>query len=117
MDLSVKKFLKILRLELEHLQDRMDVLEDDYRGLRRQGEASAHLVKENLALFESEKRSFQHFITILDGLGPEEFTDVTDAACRVKQCFVAEIEASGLARAAYVSAERKIDRAARYVRE
>jgi hypothetical protein len=113
--LIMAKFLKILKVELEDLQGHLDLLESDYQSMLAERRTTEHVARENAAVFENEKRCLSHFAEIVGQTDMNAFVGLDALVDHLKRRFVAEVESCGYARAAYVFAERKMQKVARYV--
>jgi hypothetical protein len=115
--LTVTKFRKVLRAELEHLIEHIDLLITHYDSLAQERKTTEHVCRENTALFQNERQCFCHFIRILDDLrlAPQARVDAYAEALRC--LFRREVKDGGYAKAALVFAERKIDKVRHYVTE
>ena len=111
----ITKFLKVLRIELEDLHDDIELLVEDTMQRFKDHNITEHVCYENIAVLRSEEFGIKHFIEIIDATDPAAFDSIDAVAGHLKQAFEAEIRRSGLARAAYILAERKIERVSRYV--
>jgi hypothetical protein len=113
--LIMAKFIKILKAELEDLEGHLDLLEADYQSMLAERRTTEHVARENAAVFENEKRCLSHFVEIVAKTDVKAFAGLDALADHLKRRFVEEVETCGYARAAYVFAERKIDKVVRYV--
>jgi hypothetical protein len=113
----MRKFVKILRVELEDLQDDLKLLVDGHREQFARNEITEHVCLENIGTLRSEELGVAHFLRELDQVDTGGFNDLDALVEHVKQAFKGDIARSGLARAAYFLAELKIKRVARYVRD
>lgn len=109
------KFIKILNVELEDLESHIDLLEDDSRGMRERRQSTEHVTRENMAVFENEKRCLRHFATTVAQTDPEEYGTLDELIAHLKERLLAEVHECGYVHAAYVFAERKMEKVARYV--
>lgn len=110
-----RKFLKVLRVELEDLHEDIELLIADTMQRFRAHSITEHVCFENIAVLRSEEYGIRHFVEIVDATDPEAFETLDVLSAHLKQAFEQEIERAGLARAATILAERKIDKVAQYV--
>lgn len=109
------KFLRILRVELEDLEMHADEMVAAYRERLQRHETTEHVYFENVAVLHNETRCLQRYIRILDETNPDEYDDPQQVADALKKRFTHVIDACGMARAAFVFAEHKIDKVLAYV--
>ena len=71
--------------------------------------------QENLAVLANEKSGFKLLSGVLDGVDVAAYETLDELTDSLKKSFERKIEEAGLARAAYLFAERKIEKVARYI--
>jgi len=113
--LNKAKFLKILKIELEHLQAHTDLLIDSFVERDRTHQVTEHVYHENLAVLRNEEYGFNHFARIVDQTDPAQFDSLEALADHLRKAFDTAVRTSGLARAAYCLTDRQIDKIIRYV--
>jgi len=109
------KFLKILRIELEDLIEHVKALETLYEEFQEKHKETEHVCLENIALLKNEERSVNQFIRILDDVDPASYIGITEMAEDIRNKFLAKIASTGLAEAAFIFAEHKLERVLQYV--
>ncbi len=117
LEMELARFLGILRVELEHLEQHLGLMVSGYHDKERRREVTAYVCKENVAVLESEGYGTRHFISVVDELDPGDYDSLDALIEDVRNRFKATIKQSGLCDASYVFADRKINKVARYVTE
>jgi hypothetical protein len=112
MDLD--KFVKILRIELEHLGDHILLLMNAYHD-RGPANLTDRVRQENLAVLTNEKTGVRLLVDVLDSVDVTAYETLDELTNSLKQSFERKLEEAGVARAAYLFAERKIAKVARYI--
>lgn len=115
MHRRLKKYLGILRLELDDLADHCEELVEQYRNGRYEGKFTEHVMLENIALFKNEECGFRCFVHVLDEIEPENYEALESLVAEIKRRFREILIRGGLAHAAYVFAEKKVDKVAMYI--
>ena len=80
-------------------------------------EMTEHVFYGNRAVLKNEEHGIDHFIRIIDRLDPDAFEDIDAMIATIRTRFLNEIELTGLARAAYIFADRKVTKVERYIKE
>lgn len=111
------KFVKVLRAELEDLEDDIELLiaENQRRFIQRQ--ESERVCRENVATLLNEEYGIRHFVEVLNDLDVDNFDDLEHLIASIRQSFHDVIESHGLAQATIILADRRIAKAKAYVTE
>jgi hypothetical protein len=115
MDLQREKFLAHLKVELEHLVKRITWLISQNRDRLQKHEETEHVCFENVAVLENEMHGMQAFLRVIDRIDVDGYADLDAMVSDLKKRFRDHITSCGLAEAAYVFAEKKIDYIRRYI--
>lgn len=110
-----KKFLRILRLEMEDLEDHILEMVSDYRRREERHEITEHVCFGNVAVLSNEDCAVRHFRRILDAIRPEDYASLDMMIEDIRGQFEREVGVAGLSRAACLFAQRKIQRVRAYV--
>jgi len=110
-----EKYLSILRVELEDLQEDIETLIKQTTKEREAGNLTNYVFLENLALFRNELLGVDAFGTILEQLVPDDFATLDEMVDHLKIAFRAKVKACGLAEVIDVYVERKLDKVQQYV--
>ena len=110
-----EKYLAILRVELEDLQEDIEELIAQITQEREEGGLTNYVFMENLALFRNELLGVDAFGRILDQLDPGAFATLDELVEHLKNTFRAKVKDAGLAKAIEVYVERKLEKVRQYV--
>lgn len=76
---DIKRFLKLLRVEIDDLKDdlslRLEMLENRYK----RAEITQYVKLANEALFKREFEILEKYATIVDGIDPSFYKDISEA--------------------------------------
>jgi hypothetical protein len=111
-----KKFVRILRIELEDLDEHLHGLIDAYQAKYDTRQETEHVCLENMATLRNEECGVHHFLNLLDRVDPAGFDDLDALTTALRAQFRDAVRAAGLAPCACVYAGRKIEKVAAYVR-
>jgi hypothetical protein len=109
------KFLAVLRIELEDLEQDLDGLIGAYQEKLQQHAETEHVCFENAAVLKNEEFGVRHFLRVLDRTRPEDYAGLDALIGDLRARFAAEIRHAGLASGALAYAERRIAKVRRYV--
>jgi len=117
MKTCMRRFLKILLVELEDLENDIEelVLGEHSRLAARL--ESDFVCMENVATLHNEEHGLHHFRRIMEAIDLNRFTDLDVLIAHLKEAFSAEVDRCGLARAAYVFTVRKMQHVEKYIKE
>lgn len=114
LHMDIDRFLKVLNIELEHVERHLQLMVDGYREKQVQREVTEHVCNENIAVLENEVCGLRRFAAIVDRLDPDDYGSIEEVISGIRERFRSAVESSGLAEATYVFANRKITKVARY---
>jgi hypothetical protein len=110
-----RKFLRILRIELEDLDEHLHDLIGAYQAKYDSREETEHVCLENMATLRNEECGVHHFLHLLDRFDPDAVADLDTLKTALRTQFRDAVRAAGLAQCACVYADRKIEKVAAYV--
>lgn len=111
-----RKFVRILRVELEDLDDHVQSLVEDYQCKFAAHRETEHVCLENIATLRNEASGIHRFIQVLDALEVGPFEGLDDLVEGVRKLFQDSVRKAGLAPCACVYADRKICKVLQYLR-
>ncbi len=117
VQIDLERFLKILRVELEHLCAHIDLLVENYHEKQRRHEVTEYVCNENVATLQNEECGCYQFIRVVERLKAGDYDNLADVVADVRERFKSVIEQSGVAPATYLFADEKINKVERYVRD
>jgi len=109
------RFLRILRVELEDLEQHIEERVTECLDRQRKHQLSERVCFENVAVLKSEEFGIEHFLRIVDALDPDDFEDLASLIEELRRQFREQLKKTGLAEAAYFVADLKIASVATYV--
>ena len=115
MKARLRKYVRILSIELEDLADHCEELVSQYRDGYERGEITEHVCFENTAVVMNEGCGIRRFQRIVAELDLDAYTNLGELVADIKERFLAVVSRGDLAPAAYVFAERKVDKVAKYI--
>ena len=110
-----RRYIEILRIELEDLKEDLELLIDESKRDRKSGRLTDHVFFANLALFKNELLGVDTFFKIVNEIDPEKFEDVNGLVDHLRTVFREKVKFYDLAEAINVCVERKLMKVARYV--
>ena len=113
----VSKFLRILKIELEDLEEDINTLAELTEERRRQHAISEYVSLENISLLKQEFAGLKEVVDTLgrvERIGDESFDDFIQ---RLKKQIREVIIASAYPNAVYIFVDRKIDKVVDYLEE
>ena len=109
------KYLKILQIEIEDLQEDVNDLIEHYRKESEIGNISNYIYNENLVVFKKELLCLKMFFTILDSIDPDKYDTIDELIKFIRDSYEEKIKESGLIRATSTFIERKLTKVKKYV--
>ena len=115
MQTRMRKFLKILKIELEELEDELKLVGELNREREKCGEITPYVFIENINLIQREISGLDTVIASVDNLVSTKYENfeemLTDLDTKIKQ----KIKESDYADAVYVLVKRKFDKVHTYL--
>lgn len=109
------RFLKVLDVELEDLEEDIGHLIEHCRELRTNGELPTFVYYENESLFRNELLAVDKCRAIVADTKPQDYESLDALVNEIKAKFVKEAHVRGFAKAAEVYINRKIDKVVQYL--
>ena len=110
-----KKYIHILKLELEDLEIDIQKLIEHCEETSKTSDLKCNVFLENLALFNNELLAVDIFAKMLDTIDVDKFETLNDLVRQIKSSFEKKVEALGLARAITRMVDRKLEKVADYI--
>lgn len=114
---SRRKFLRILMVELDDLEDDLGALIERCREREHCHEITERVCMTNEALFKNELRALKHFHGIVAEARVDDHADPVALAAWLRRRFDDGLRRAGLSPAACFFTDRKIQRVAAYVEQ
>ncbi len=112
-----KRFIEILRIELDDLHDDIEALAEHCTELRRARELSEIGYWGNLGVLKNELRGVGVFAQIMNDADPDQYDSLESLAQDLEDRLLASIEKYGMVPAIDVLIRRKIDKVQKFVEE
>ncbi|MBN1498704.1 MAG: hypothetical protein JW982_00990 [Spirochaetes bacterium] len=110
-----KKYIQILKIELEDLHNDIDMYMEQMQNDAQCGEITNYVFRENLALLNNETVGIEIINEYLDTLNLDEFEDINALMQKIKSDLLEKLEKDGIAHALFIYLERKLDKVSLYV--
>lgn len=115
MQRACEKFLSLMSVELNDLEEHIDDLICKTLDRYQRDEISEHVCLSNLAVFRQEKHAFGHFEDLLSGMRSREMGDLPELVAAIKAMLREETVRFDLSQAACRFAEQKMRRIEDYL--
>ena len=116
MQLQKKKYIQILKIELDDLEADIELLMNECIQKGEKQQITKYVLLENLAVLKNEMSGIEHFKKILDEMNTDEYPDINNLVNEIDKKFKAYIERGGLVKAVYLMVERKLHKVLKYVK-
>ncbi len=112
-----RKFLEILRIEIDDLAEDIAALEEHTRGRGATGEITDYVLRENVAVLERERHGVAAVGACLAEVRAESYAALEDLLAGVRARLADRIKCGGFDPVVRALVERKIAKVASYVRQ
>lgn len=112
---KIRKYTKVLRIELEDLQEDLLVMAEIYHQRELKREITDYVFLENLSLLQSEIAGIDNIISSLDKIDPEDFTTIEEFAHYISEEFRKKTESAGFPDSVFALVNRKLAKVSRYI--
>jgi hypothetical protein len=110
-----RKYLDILRIEVEDLIEDIGLIVNEYTERRDRGEITNYVFLENLAVLHNELLGVDDMMEMLDSVDPESYSNLDELVADIEVKIKNKIKNSHLAEALYPLVKRKLEKVSRYV--
>jgi hypothetical protein len=110
-----RKYLDILRIEIEDLIEDIGLIVNEYRSRRDRGEITDYVFLENLAVLHNELLGVDNMMEMLDDIDPDAYSNFEDLAADIETKIKNKIKNSYLAEALFPLVKRKLEKVSKYV--
>jgi len=111
-----RKYLRILDLELQSLEEDIGLLIDDYKRRKEKGEITNYVLLENLALLQSQMNGIASFRRLLASVDPESHPDLDALVRDIHSRIKAIMDRSSFPESLYPLVLRRLAKVAQYVK-
>ncbi|HUV07197.1 MAG TPA: hypothetical protein VMX75_05675 [Spirochaetia bacterium] len=112
-----RKYLDILKVEINDLLEDIGDLVEDYRRRRSKSEITEYVLRENVAVLHSEVGGINILLKILDAIHIDKYVGLDDMVEDIERKMCDRIKSSDLAGALYPMIKRKLEKVKLYVEE
>ena len=109
------KFAKVLRIELEDLEEDLKLLADLYNQREERKEITGYVFLENISLVKSEISGIEQIIRSLDDIVIDSFSSLDEFVEHVDDRFRQKTQDMGFPEAVYALVKRKLLKVSSYI--
>jgi hypothetical protein len=110
-----RKYLNILRIEIEDLIEDIGLIVDEYRRRKEKGEITNYVFLENLAVLHNELLGVGDMKKMLDSIDPEVYDGLDEMVFDIETKIQNRIKNSNLAQALFPLVKRKLEKVSKYL--
>jgi len=114
---KMRKFLKILRVELEDLEEDMELLIDLHREKEQKRVITPYVCMENIGLIKNEISAVKRIIGSIENVGIDEYNNIEELTEHINNIFKKQIKESDYPDSIYFFVKRKLDKVKKYIEE
>ena len=115
MELKLAKYLKVLKIELEDLEEDLEVMKELYDRREQRNEITDYVFLENVALLKTEIAGVESLVKSIDDIPVDQFSHLDEFVDYVDALFRERTEHSGYPEAVYALVKRKLSKVSRYI--
>jgi hypothetical protein len=112
---SRKLFLKILKVELEEIENDIDLLIKLYRSRYEKREITNYVLQENDALLEREISCLKKLVTVIDTFDPDEYQDNETFVFGLLAFLDSFVKENQFPHAVFLLAEQRLQKVVKYI--
>jgi hypothetical protein len=112
---KIRKYVKILRVELEDLEEDLLMMAEIYHEREQKDEISEFVFFENLALLQSEISGIDNIIKTLNEIDPSEFASIDAFVESIDTAFRTKTADAGFPDSVYALVKRKLMKVSLYL--
>ncbi|MBN1686170.1 MAG: hypothetical protein JW852_05920 [Spirochaetales bacterium] len=112
---KIRKYTKILRIELEDLQEDLLMMAEIYHQRELKREITDYVFLENLSLLQSEIAGIDNIINSLQDINPDEFSSIEEFAGFISEQFKKKTLDAGFPESVFALVNRKLVKVSRYI--
>ncbi len=114
---KLKKYLKILTIELEESLEYLEYLLEVHRFREGKGEITHYVYLENVTILTNELSGIKNFLKIIKLLETDKFQDLESLILYLEKQAVESIEHFDYPEAVHIMCQRKLEKVKRFVLE
>jgi hypothetical protein len=112
---KIAKYLKVLRVELQDLEEDLAIMADLYGQRERRDEITGYVFLENVSVLKGEIAGIESIIRSMDDLPVERFGNLGDFVEHIGELFRERSRAAGYPDGVYALVKRKLDKVRQYI--
>jgi len=112
---KIKKYTKILRIELEDLEEDLLMMAEIYHQRELKREITDYVFLENLSLLQSEIAGIDNIISSLDDINPDDYDSIKQFAEYIAEQFRKKTEDAGFPESVFALVNRKLIKVSQYI--
>lgn len=112
---KLKKFIKLIIIELEDLETDLSLMEDVLKQKAKRGEITGYVFKENVSLLTSELSGMHQLIKAVGEILTDRYSSVSALAEDLDRIFHERTEESDLPEACYAMVRRRLTKVRSYM--
>ena len=115
MRVKLRKYLDVLKIELEDLETDLGLMSELYGRREKQDEITDYVFLENVSLLQSEISGVASIIRSIDAIPVSEFSNLGEFVDYLEGRFRQRTEHSGYPESVYALVKRKLTKVSRYI--
>lgn len=112
---KIRKYSKVLRIELEDLQEDLLIMAEIYHHRELKREITDYVFLENLSLLQSEIAGIDNIIESLDDINPDDFASIEEFADFISGEFKKNTQDAGFPESVFALVNRKLHKVSQYI--
>jgi len=112
---KIRKYKKVLRIELEDLQEDLLMMAEIYHQRELKREITDYVFLENLSLLQSEIAGIDSIIGSLEGVNPDDFASIEECAEYISEQFRKKTQDAGFPDSVFALVNRKLVKVSKYI--
>ena len=112
---KLNKYLKVLRIELEDMEEDLSIMRELYGQRERRDEITEYVFLENVSLLKSVISGIEVLNRSIDDIPRDEFADLDELVDYVDRLFRDRTAHAGYPEAVYSLVRRKLTKVSRYI--
>ncbi|MEW5817060.1 MAG: hypothetical protein AB1798_16900, partial [Spirochaetota bacterium] len=112
---KLKKYLKVLKIEMEDLVEDLNTLKNLYNRRKNKGEITHYVFLENFGLLTEEISGINGLLSFLETVQTDKYTTLDEMIADIDRIFRERTKHYGFPEAVYVLIHRKMKKVTNYV--
>ena len=112
---KIPKYVKVLKIELEDLEEDLLVMAEIYHQREQKDEITDYVFLENLTLLQSEIAGIETMLRSLNDIEYESYSSLDELVEYIEKEFRRKTDASGFPESVYALVKRKLTKVSKYI--